>query len=116
MMASTNDSSPRSLAAETKTEDNTQTQQWIESLENLMQAVQRSSLDIERKAEILVHMEFIRAELSAGRWPTPGSLDSPLNQVANEMGEVERIARDWKVLSIRLAEWIKTISDSLGVR
>ncbi|MEN9529735.1 MAG: hypothetical protein RI932_1608, partial [Pseudomonadota bacterium] len=115
-MASTNESTPRPIALDGELKENREVQEWIGSLENLMQSVEKSPMDAERKAEILVHMEFIRAELSAGRWPGSGTHHSPANQIAQDMGDVERIAQDWQALSIRLAQWIKTISDSLGVR
>jgi hypothetical protein len=115
-MSITNDSSPRPIATDGEQQENREVQEWIQSLEKLMQSVEKSHLDAERKAEVLVHMEFIRAELAAGRWPASGSQQSPVNQLAHEVGDVERIAQDWQVLSMQLAQWIKTISDSLGVR
>ncbi|MBM3382178.1 MAG: hypothetical protein FJY29_07040 [Betaproteobacteria bacterium] len=115
-MASTNDSTPRPISVDVDPKDSREVQDWIASLENLMRSVERSPMDAERKAEILVHMEFIRAELAAGRWPDSGMSGSPVNQLAQDVGEVERIAQDWQILSMRLAQWIKAISDSLGVR
>ncbi len=115
-MSIKNDSSPRPIATDSEQQENREVQEWIQSLEKLMQSVEKSPLDAERKAEVLVHMEFIRAELATGRWPASGAQPSPVHQLAHEVGEVERIAQDWQVLSMRLAQWIKTISDSLGVR
>lgn len=118
-MASTNDITSRKIESESATGENKLLEQqvhaWMSSLDKLMQAVEKSPMDEVRKSEILMHMAVIRNELEGGQWPALGE-KAAVTQLAQEAGELERLAQDWQALSIRLANWVKAISDSLGVR
>jgi len=92
-----------------------QIRSWVNSLEKLMEAVQQSSIDPDKKTELLLHMASIRNELACGQWPEAGEA-SALQALAHEAGSIEQIAQDWQVMSVQLAQWIKAISDSLGVK
>jgi hypothetical protein len=94
---------------------NQQIQSWVQSLESLMDAVSKSSIDAERKNELLLHMASIRNELASGQWPNVGEASS-MQTLVHEAGEIEQVAQDWQVLSLQLAQWVKAISDSLGVK
>lgn len=118
-MASTNDITSRMIESEPATGEAKHLEQqvhgWLGSLDKLMQAVEKSPMDEGRKSEILMHMAVIREELEGGQWPALGER-AAVTQLAQEVGDLERVAQDWQVLSIRLANWVKAISDSLGVR
>jgi len=88
---------------------------WIGSLDQLISAVEKSSMDVERKSELLMHMSLIRDELKSGQWPALGEASS-MKQLTHEVGELDQLSQDWQTLSVRLAHWIKAISDSLGIR
>ncbi|MEN9808847.1 MAG: hypothetical protein RLZZ488_414 [Pseudomonadota bacterium] len=88
---------------------------WVASLEKLIEAVDKSNIDAERKTELLLHMAAIRNELAAGHWPNVGEA-SAVQTLAHEAGEIEQVAQDWQALSMQLAQWVKAISDSLGIK
>jgi len=88
---------------------------WVASLEKLIEAVDKSNIDTERKTELLLHMAAIRNELAAGQWPNVGEA-SAVQTLAQEAGEIEQVAQDWQALSMQLAQWVKAISDSLGIK
>lgn len=102
------DSSPNEAQAQ-------QIQNWVSSLDKLIEAVDKSAIDPERKQELLLHMATIRNELVSGQWPNVGEA-SAVQVLAHEAGEIEQVAQDWQVLSMQLAQWVKAISDSLGVK
>lgn len=112
---SNQDSAGRPLDTLTAEMQAQQIQAWMRSLEALMQAVDASPMEAERKKEILFHMATIRNELSMGQWPNVGQAGA-VEMLAGEVAEVETLAKDWQVLSMQLAQWIKTISDSLGIK
>jgi hypothetical protein len=113
---SNQDNTGRQLEASQRLEAETQQiQSWVRSLEALMDAVGQSSIDAERKSELLLHMATIRNELASGQWPNVGEASS-MQTIVHEAGEIEQVAQDWQVLSLRLAQWVKAISDSLGVK
>lgn len=109
------DTSSRELDALSQDTEAQQIQNWIGSLEKLIDAVNRSAIDPERKNELLLHMASIRNELAMGQWPNVGEA-SAMQTLAQEAGDIEQVAQDWQALSIQLAQWIKAISDSLGVK
>jgi division protein CdvB (Snf7/Vps24/ESCRT-III family) len=88
---------------------------WLKSLEQLMASLESAPIAPEKKEEILHHMRLIRQELTEGRWPD-AVLGEAATQMANEVGELEKIAQDWHALSIRMAQWVKAVSDALGVK
>lgn len=88
---------------------------WLRSLEQLMSSIESAPIAPEKKEEILHHMRLIRQELTEGRWPDAG-WGNVATQMANEVGELEKIAQDWQVFSIRMAQWVKAVSDALGVK
>lgn len=88
---------------------------WVASLEKLIEAVDKSNIDAGRKTELLLHMAAIRNELAAGQWPNVGEA-SAVQTLAQEAGEIEQVAQDWQALSMQLAQWVKAISDSLGIK
>ena len=88
---------------------------WVKSLEHLMASLDAAPIATEKKEEILQHMQLIRKELTEGRWPETALGDVAV-QVAHELGEFEQIAQEWQGFSIRLAQWVKTVSDALGVK
>ncbi|NBW83263.1 hypothetical protein EBR21_16055 [bacterium] len=112
---STQDTQGRKLENPDKDAEAAQIQNWIGSLEKLMEAVDKSGIDAERKNELLLHMASIRNELASGQWPNVGDAVA-MQSLANEAGSIEQMAQDWQALSMQIAQWIKTISDSLGVK
>lgn len=118
-MGGTQDSSTRSLGAEGQAQGqnqfNNEMHEWLNSLGKLMDAVEKSPMDAARKNEILTHINIIRGELEGGNWPETAEARSALH-LAEEVGEFEKMAQDWQVLSMRIANWVKAVSDSLGVR
>ena len=119
-MSGIHESATRSLDADVRNPEEKgqldhQIHEWVTSIEKLMNAVENSPLDAARKSEILVHMNVIREELEGGNWPPTGDSASAI-QLAKEVGELEKIAENWQVLSLRIASWVKAVSDSLGVR
>ncbi|NBX17553.1 MAG: hypothetical protein EBR09_09330 [Proteobacteria bacterium] len=113
---SNQDNTGRQLNVQQQPEtENQQIQIWVQSLESLMDAVGKSSIDSERKNELLLHMAAIRNELASGQWPNVGDAGS-MQTLVHEAGEIEQVAQDWQALSVRLAQWVKAISDSLGVK
>ena len=112
---SNQDSLGRQLETPHSQAEEQQVQSWIKSLETLIQAVDQSSIDAERKSELLMHMATIRNELASGQWPRVGEA-SAMQTLVHEAGEIEQVAQDWQALSLQLAQWIKAISDSLGVK
>jgi hypothetical protein len=88
---------------------------WVKTLEHLMTSLEAAPLNSEKKEEILLHMKLIREELTEGRWPDV-VLGDAATQVVHEVGEIEQMAQEWQVFSIRLAQWVKSISDALGVK
>lgn len=118
-MSSTQDSASRNLVSDPQSKETKlstdQMQAWTHSLSTLMDAVEKSAMEPERKSEILMHMAVIRAELERGNLPS-GEDHGAVRQLTDEVGELEKIAQDWQVLSLKIASWVKAISDSLGVR
>lgn len=109
------DTSSRQLDAQAQESQAKQIESWVASLEKLIEAVDKSAIDPERKNELLLHMAAIRNELAAGQWPNVGEA-SAMQTLAHEAGEIEQVAQDWQLLSLQLAQWVKAISDSLGVK
>lgn len=119
-MSQQNDSSPRKLDPQVSQPDeqqpgDEQLQGWLASLDSLTQAVANSSLESSKKQEIVDHIGIIRSELSSGQWPTFGD-GLGLEQIVHEAGDLEEAAQHWQMLSIQLAQWVRAVSDSLGIR
>jgi hypothetical protein len=92
-----------------------QVQIWMASLDAFVQTVSQSSLDAAKKAEIVAHIDVIRSELQSGQWPSM-SEGSDFSGIVHEAGDIEEMNQNWQMLSIRLAQWVRAVSDSLGIR
>lgn len=114
-----NDSSPRKLDPQMSQPDqqpgDEQLQGWLASLDSLTQAVANSDLESTKKQELVAHIGIIRSELSSGQWPTFGE-SVGFEQIVHEAGDLEEAAQQWQMLSIQLAQWVRAVSDSLGIR
>jgi hypothetical protein len=118
-MSQQRDSSSLKLEPETQQADaqipNEQMQNWMTSLDAFVQTVTRSELDEAKKAEIVSHIEVIRTELRSGQWPSMGE-HSQYASIARQAGEFEDLNQNWQMLSLQLAQWVRAVSDSLGIR
>lgn len=113
------DSSSLKLDPETTQPDvqvpHEQMHSWMASLDALVQAVSQSQLEAPKKAEILGHIEVIKTELKSGQWPAVGDA-AVYAGLVHEAGEIEEMTQNWQMLSIQLAQWVRAVSDSLGIR
>jgi len=118
-MSERHDSSSLKLEPET-TQSNVQVpseqiQNWMTSLDAFVRTVSLSDLDEAKKAEIVSHIDVIRTELRSGQWPSMGEA-SDFTGIVHEAGDIEEINQNWQMLSIQLAQWVRAVSDSLGIR
>lgn len=118
-MSQQHDSSSLKLDTETTQPDvqvpNEQLQGWMASLDALVQAVSNSGLEPSKKGEILSHIDVIRTELRSGQWPSMVD-GSGFTDIVHEAADLDEMAKNWQMLSIQLAQWVRAMSDSLGIR